>query len=385
MKKRDVINTSIIILLILYLVFYKTILITNLLKYEGLITSLFIITLTFITYFLLGYKKTKESPKRKKVFGLVIYEIIIYFFIYYGSGILLGFQNNIYSLRIKNIIINIANPILIIVSSEILRNIIIQSNKDKKKVIVLFTILLAILELMSTINYYALNTVAGLFKMFACGLIPLLAKHCMLTYLTYHTGLKVSLIYRLIFSLYIYFVPILPNLGEYLTCLTEMIFPFIVFITTTNIVTKHDYVEAEIKEKKFGLSDALITAIFLIVLSVVGGVFNVKLISIASESMNPYIYRGDSVLIEKNDGKKDYEVDDIISFDYDGRTTVHRIVDEEEIDGIKYYHTKGDNNDSEDAILVPENNIYGKVIFKIPYIGYPSVIINDIRSGRFGK
>ena len=385
MKKRDVINTSIIIIFILYIIFYKTTLITQMLKYENLITSLFLITLTFISYLLLGYKKTKENLKRKKIFGLILYEIIIYFFVYYGSGILFGFQNNIYSLKIKNIILNIITPTIIIISSEILRNIIIQSNKDKKIVIILITILYAILELMSTINYYHMETPLGLFKLVACGLIPLLSKHSMLSYLTYYTGLKNSLIYRLIFTLYIYFVPILPNLGDYLTCITEMVFPFVIFITTTNIVTKHEYVEAEIKEKKFGLSDAIITVIFLVVLSVVGGVFNYKLISIASNSMNPVIYRGDSVLIEKYDGNKEYKVDDIISFEYCGRTTVHRIVSIEEIDGVKYYHTKGDNNDSEDATLVPVNNVYGKVKFKIPYIGYPSVIISDIRSGRFGK
>ncbi len=385
MKKRDVINTSIIIVFILYIIFYKTTLITQMLKYENLITSLFLITLTFISYLLLGYKKTKENLKRKKIFGLILYEIIIYFFVYYGSGILFGFQNNIYSLKIKNIILNIITPTIIVISSEILRNIIIQSNKDKKIVIILITILYAVLELMSTINYYHMETPLGLFKLVACGLIPLLAKHSMLSYLTYYTGLKNSLIYRLIFTLYIYFVPILPNLGDYLTCITEMVFPFVIFITTTNIVTKHEYVEAEIKEKKFGLSDAIITAIFLVVLSVVGGVFNYKLISIASNSMNPVIYRGDSVLIEKYDGNKEYKVDDIISFEYSGRTTVHRIVSIEEIDGVKYYHTKGDNNNSEDATLVPANNVYGKVKFKIPYIGYPSVIISDIRSGRFGK
>ena len=65
MKKRDVINTSIIIVFILYIIFYKTTLITQMLKYENLITSLFLITLTFISYLLLGYKKTKENLKRK--------------------------------------------------------------------------------------------------------------------------------------------------------------------------------------------------------------------------------------------------------------------------------------------------------------------------------
>ena len=385
MKKRDVINISILILITLFIIFYKIIVIPQLLKFESIITTLFLITLTFLTYLLLGYRKTKENLKRKNISNLIIYEIFLYFFIYYGLGFILGFQNNIYSMNINRIITNIINPLLIVISSEVLRNIVIQANKDKKKVIILLTLLLAVLELMETINYFNYKTTVGLFKLLACGLLPLLAKHSMLSYLTYNTGLKNSLIYRLVFSLYIYVVPILPNLGDYLTCLVELIFPFVIFMSTANILTKHEYVEHEIKTKKIGYTDVIITAIFIITVCLVGGVFNHKLVAIASNSMNPYIYRGDLVLIEKTDGTNKYQKDDIISFDYNGKNTVHRIVKIEKIHGEIYYHTKGDNNNTEDDVLVPLNNIHGKVLFKIPYLGYPSILINEFRSGIFGK
>ena len=379
MKKRDIINIGVIVIFILYIVFYKTILITKLLRYESIITSLFLIILTFLVYLSHGYKRVKENPKRKNIQSLVIYEIIMFLIIYYGSGLIFGFNNNIYSLAPQKILFNIACPVIIITSGELLRHILVQSNKDKIEVILIITILLAVLELMGTINYYSLNTIEGKFKIIACGLLPLLAKHSLLTYITYHAGIKTSLTYRLILSIYVYLVPILPDYDDYIMCLVEMILPFVVFMTTSTIVNKHEYVENDFKKKKFTVVDGVLLASFVILISLVGGVFNVKMIAIASDSMNPVIGRGDAVIIEKNDGNKLYNKDEIISFDYNGRNTIHRITEIEEKNGTYYYHTKGDSNNSEDTVLVPINNVYGKVLMKLPLIGYPAVLVNELR------
>lgn len=385
MKKRDVINFGIILSLIIYMIFYLNIVVKSYLKFEYIITSFFIIILAFVSFLLLGYRFTKENNKRKNIRIIVIYEIVLYFFIYFGFGFLFGFNKNIYSMNIVKMLMNVFAPILIIISSELLRNIVIQSNKDKKLVIILITILLALFELVSYVNYYHIETTEGLFKMIACGLLPLIAKHSLLSYLTYHTGLKVSLIYRMVFGIYPYVVPIMPNYGEFITCLIEMIFPFIVFISASNIITKNEHVEKEVVVKKFGLTDAIVTVVFLVLISLVGGVFNHKLIAVASNSMNPEFCRGDSVLIEKLNEDMKLKNGDVISFDYNGRNTIHRIVSKENKDGKIFYHTKGDNNNAEDNFLVPVDNIYGKVLFKIPYVGYPSILVNEVRSELFGK
>lgn len=381
MKKRDVINISLLFIFVLYLVFYKVILINKFLRYEYIFTSLFLIIISFISYLLLGYRKSKSNNKRKSIYFFLLYELAIYFVLFYGSGLLLGYQNNIYSLKIHKIIANSLSPVLIIISGEILRNIIIQANKDKKIVIGIITVLIMMLELFSTLGYYDTTEISGIFKLVASGIIPLLAKHSLLSYLTYHSGLKNSLIYRLSLTIYVYFVPIVPDLGEYLTCLIDIVFPVVVYFTVFNIVTRHDYVKANIDMRRFKISDVVFVAVFIGLVSLVGGVFNHKMISIASDSMNPYIYRGDAVIIKQSKPSTTYKVDDVIVFDCNGRNTVHRITQIEEINGEIFYHTKGDNNNAEDNMLVPLNNVYGKVIYKIPYIGYPSVYIEELRSG----
>ena len=96
---------------------------------------------------------------------------------------------------------------------------------------------------------------------------------------------------------------------------------------------------------------------------------------IASPSMVPTIKVNDAVII-KRVSDDDLHVGDIITFENDelnvnGYTITHRIVGKEQADNGEYvYYTKGDNNNIEDDGIVKREDIYGKVILKIPKIGF---------------
>lgn len=96
---------------------------------------------------------------------------------------------------------------------------------------------------------------------------------------------------------------------------------------------------------------------------------------IVSPSMVPTIKVNDAVII-KRVSKNKLKKGDIITFTssdtrYYGLTITHRINKVEKLkNGDVLYKTKGDNNNTVDASLVKFDNVYGKVIFKIPKIGY---------------
>ena len=96
--------------------------------------------------------------------------------------------------------------------------------------------------------------------------------------------------------------------------------------------------------------------------------------------MHPVYDRGDIVIVEKTskyllNNLKKY---DIIDYILDGTIVAHRIIFiEKHNDGTKLYITKGDNNNVADNKKVNTNQILGKVVFRIPKIGYPSVWLND--------
>lgn len=97
---------------------------------------------------------------------------------------------------------------------------------------------------------------------------------------------------------------------------------------------------------------------------------NIKLLTVLSGSMEPTIKTGSIILIKP---VNNYKVGDIITFGEMTNITVpktHRIASTEIINGTQYYATKGDANKSEDASKIKAEDIKGKVLFWVPYLGY---------------
>ena len=103
---------------------------------------------------------------------------------------------------------------------------------------------------------------------------------------------------------------------------------------------------------------------------------------IISPSMVPTIKVEDAIIILREEPEQ-LKVGDIITFNssdprYSGLTITHRIVGiEKSKDENLLFRTKGDNNNSEDTALVSADNIYGRVILKIPNIGYIQYVLTQ--------
>lgn len=104
-------------------------------------------------------------------------------------------------------------------------------------------------------------------------------------------------------------------------------------------------------------------------------------------SMLPEIKIKDVVITKKVDANK-LQANDVITFISSdvrlsaGINVTHRIQEKiyNEETGKYSFVTKGDNNNTRDAALAEEDNILGKVIFKIPKLGY----LQDILAAKGG-
>jgi len=108
----------------------------------------------------------------------------------------------------------------------------------------------------------------------------------------------------------------------------------------------------------------------LLIVSVFPITGNIKLMIVQSGSMTPAIKMGSIVMVKPAD---EYKIGDVISFGPYSKTkapTTHRIYDIKVENGKISYITKGDANDNPDQKEVLENEIIGKVLFSVPYIGY---------------
>ena len=95
--------------------------------------------------------------------------------------------------------------------------------------------------------------------------------------------------------------------------------------------------------------------------------------------MFPKIKKGDIVIIEKFDGNfEDLEIGQVLAYRYGNVIVVHRLVNIVLDNGEYYFYTKGDANSSIDNYAIEEEMVIGTVSLKVPYIGLPTVWLNEI-------
>lgn len=104
---------------------------------------------------------------------------------------------------------------------------------------------------------------------------------------------------------------------------------------------------------------------------------------VLSGSMLPTIQIKDIVVTKKIPEER-LQIGDIITFispdpRFGGISVTHRIIEKyyDESQGIYTYRTQGDANNIADSIPVPNSNILGKVILKIPKLGYLQNILSS--------
>ena len=102
------------------------------------------------------------------------------------------------------------------------------------------------------------------------------------------------------------------------------------------------------------------------------------IVVVTSESMEPTIYMGDLLIIQAR-AQEDIHLLDIVvyqdtTYHPDG-PIVHRIVMIEEIHGVTYYTTRGDNNSANDEGVRTYEEIVGVVIMTIPWVGHISLFL----------
>ncbi len=108
---------------------------------------------------------------------------------------------------------------------------------------------------------------------------------------------------------------------------------------------------------------------------------------VSGTSMEPTLVEGDMVILYKPPPSDIKPGDVIVYLSKTGKYIIHRVIDVEVVNGEYYYRTRGDNVLIEDYVQydgiygISYKRVIGKVlsingiIFKIPYIGYLSLLL----------
>ena len=338
----------------------------------------------FLSLFLhFTIKKNIENKKLKKI--ILQYTLIAsltFIIVYMLSGLVVTFGYNPYSTTLKGLMHNLWIFGVALVLKEYVRYKLINNvyEKDKTKIAILISVVYVIIDFEFARFVGREFAIFTLMKYVLQDTIPNIAKNAVFSYTAIHSDCIPAMVYQFLTRLYFWISPILPNSPWIMTTVIETTIPAVLFmyIRYTKNRTEHLKSREAIRNSD---PKNIIILIILIVLAVwfAVGIFPIKPVAIASGSMEKTISIGDVAIIRKCKAN-DVNVGDIIEYQLDDYTVIHRIIEKKQKDGEFYFVTKGDNNGHPDGKEVREDQLIGKVIFNVKYLGYPAIWLNILQT-----
>lgn len=337
-----------------------------------------VIFLIIISYFLFGFEKDRHRYTKDIILEIIII-LISFFLLYYLLGILVGFAKTANYLTIKSIVKIIIPLIIYIVLKEFLRYQLLTKASENKALITIITIFYIMMDLTIPFSFHSLTLGKEIFLLIAVTFLPIVTENILLSFLSLNFGYKPSILYLIIIKLYWYILPIVPNPNEYIYSLIFFLLPVVILLKIKKWLAKdrvESIVENSYKKRKSELIYYIPSILLVFTLAYfVSGYFRYYAIAVASGSMEDVIYKGDVVIVDQK--YKDFTSTDIIAYKYNDKVVVHRIYKIIDINDSYYIYTKGDANKEYDKYKITKDMIIGVVKFKIPFIGYPTVLLNE--------
>ena len=324
-------------------------------------------------------------PENKRYLSDAIYTITIigtlYYIVTYLLGLITGFYLNSNDLSFGGMFNNILGTALYIIVVELFRYLVVNNCKKDKAVMILLVVVLTLCDVSDNIYSSDFNNISSMINLIGFYVVPSAVKNVALTYVAVKVSYKPAIFYRFIFELPVYFVPIIPNVGEYLQTIFNIVVP-VIFFYYFYLSYRHDTVKLNNRKLKIALTvlKYIIALLMVCFVALISGFFKYHLVVVGSGSMTPTIEKGDGIIVKKlsKEEAEKLQVGQILVFKNSGLVLVHRITKLTENEkGKLSFRTKGDFNDSEDGFLTSVDDVVGVANFKIPKIGLPTIWLRE--------
>ena len=206
-------------------------------------------------------KNDKISYANSRNFTIMLTIIgLVYVGFLYFLGLFTGFYHSTVQLTFWSIINYIIPFIIIIISSEIIRkNILLREYKISKYIIVIAMIML---DIVINTNIYNLSTVNDYFTLISFIVISSIANNIFFNYsVKKFRNATAIIIYKIITTLYMYFIPITPDIYIFLESVFKLILPYIMYVIVESFFGKKD----EMISTKHQRRDTIILIISIII------------------------------------------------------------------------------------------------------------------------
>lgn len=350
----------------------------------------FVILLTLLGAIgLLGYSKVKSSHNKEVIISTVVFTLLFQISVFVLFGLKLGFLRSSYSFGLDHLFKIVLPLILIIIFSEILRSQMVDKGRSSKIVIFTTILLFVSIDFFIGVGIYNISNYKGLFEIIFFVVFPSLIKNILLTYITYYFGYISNIVYRILMEISIYYLPIYPDISDYVRSVIVIVFSFLLLIYFCYYVDRSLIIRSDtIKEKSnpyFKYIERIVSIILvvftLVFAGLMSGIFKFYFLAVGSGSMHPEINMGDMVLVEKVNDLEKIEVGQVLVYRNRDKVILHRIIEVNNNAGEITFKTKGDNNKKADMWVVAQNDVIGITKLKISYFGYPTIWLNKLFNG----
>lgn len=380
--KKDKFKTFILELLLIVILFFA-------LFASNIITRNVLSIIIFLYMFVVIYnlkKRSIDSIYKKQVSILMLIFGLIYIGIFYLLGLYFGFTKAKVVLSWWSLFRFIIPLSVIIVASEIIRKLFLSQKTEIKiktsKVNlspVLSYISMVLLDLLIYTGVYDLTNLDDFLTALGFVLFASLSCNLLYNYISSRFGSVGNIIFRLMTILFIYIIPITPDVYIFFRSFLRMLYPYIIYLILEKFYSSNDFTIAYNDKKREVVGNTILLVVITLFIMLISCQFKYGILVVGSKSMTGSINMGDAVIFESYDNQQ-IELGQVIIFDYNGLQTIHRVVDIKNVNGQYRYYTKGDANKNNDIGYAIDDNIYGLVKLKVKYIGYPTIWIRELFS-----
>ena len=309
-------------------------------------------------------------------------------------GLNLGFGLNLLSVSAMNIVINILRTLPMIFALESLRTTLtfrvdkLRSPKARTFLITLITIIMAL-------AYIPVTRLLSLFPLTAGGIIPfiinrffpLLAESAILTTLAYIGGAILPIIYMSLVKAYIFVMPVLPVQQGHIRPLAYMLMSLLqltlLWIMRSKRLSFKEAYASILSKRTRALKRMFYVVMTTLNIAIAGGILFLlvsggRLTVVTSGSMTPTLNVGDVVLVVPT---QDLQNGTIAVYIGERSLVIHRVIGVMQDNGTKFYVFKGDANNVADPNPIPQKYVVGKMMFKVPLVGLPVILLTKSVGG----
>ena len=313
-------------------------------------------------------KRSILAVQKRQVALLMAAIAIIVITAYYLTGLSFGFVKN---LIVPLFLWKYILPFTVIVfSSELIRSVIL-AQKNKITDIIFYFIFVALDAAVLYKSGTALSF-GSFIDLVSMIIIPSFAANILYHHLSSRYGMLPPAIYRGIMLIYPYIIPIKPDMPAAMLSFLRPLVYILVFLLISKLYAKRTFTTSRRKTLVSVCSSVLLIAMLTSFMALLSCKFRFGLMLVGSESMENTICKGDAIIYEQYDGQI-INKDQILVFEKNNTTYIHRVVDIEHVDGVTKYYTKGDANEGVDPGYITADSVIGVTVTNIKYIGYPSI------------